>query len=227
MNPLNDNTLLSNLSDLNDILPNPDQFDDMDSDNMLTSIKSDYCSIEEINGLFEQYSRNENFSLVHMNVRSLAKNFSLLNDILLSISTQIDIIGISETRLNENSVDNLEIENYNFFHSDSETNAGGVAIYVNSLFKSISRPDIKFNLAMVESCWIEIQTTKNKPNIIIGCIYKHPQTSINEFSKEFERITNDLKNFQIYILGDININFLNYNDNSATEEYIKIGRAHV
>ena len=41
--------------------------------------------------------------------------FGKLNDILISLENQISIIGISETRLNENSSSNIDLFNYSFF----------------------------------------------------------------------------------------------------------------
>ena len=46
--------------------------------------------------------------------------------------------------------------NYNFFHTDSPTPAGGAAIYVNKVLKAIPRRDLIIDLTLVESCSIEI-----------------------------------------------------------------------
>lgn len=48
-----------------------------------------------------------------------------------------DIVGISETKTNENPTYNYEIENYKFEHEDSNKCAGGVAIYVKNHIKHI------------------------------------------------------------------------------------------
>ena len=50
----------------------------------------------------------------------------------------------------------------------------GAGIYVNKNLKAIFRSDLKFNMLLVESCWIELDTGINKPNVMIGCIYRHP-----------------------------------------------------
>ena len=39
---------------------------------------------------------------------------------------------------------------------DSPTNAGGAALYIANNLKAVPRPDIKFDVALVESCWAEI-----------------------------------------------------------------------
>lgn len=114
------------------------------------------------------------FSILHCNIRSLSKNLNLLEELLYSIDTKVDILGITETKLGENSVSNVNINGYNLFHTDSPTKAGGAALYIANNLKAVPGPDIKFDITLVESCWAEIDAGKGKKKIIIGCIYKHP-----------------------------------------------------
>ena len=58
-------------------------------------------------------------------------------------------------------------------HTPSKSSKGGTTIYVNKDFDSLERSDLDINVIAFESTWIEI---KNKSkNIIIGCLYRHPQ----------------------------------------------------
>ena len=75
---------------------------------------------------------------------------------LYFLDSKPGVIAITETRLSSNSISTLDIPNYNFFHTDSPTPAGGAAIYVNKALKAIPRPDLKIDLPLVESCWVEI-----------------------------------------------------------------------
>ena len=72
-------------------------------------------------------------------------------------------------------------EGFNFFHTDSPTNAGGAASYIASNLKAAPKPDVKFDIALVESCWAEIEAGEGK-KIIICCIYKHPLVILNSFA---------------------------------------------
>ena len=59
------------------------------------------------------------------------------------------------------------------YHTPSKSSKGGTTIYVNKDFDSLERSDLDINVIAFESTWIEI---KNKSkNIIIGCLYRHPQ----------------------------------------------------
>ena len=86
----------------------------------------------------------------------------------------------------------MELVNYNFFHTDSPTPAGGSAIYVNKALKTIPRPDLEIDLPFVESCWVEIDPCNKKKHIMIGCIYKHPSANIDEFISKFEQLVEEI-----------------------------------
>jgi hypothetical protein len=164
-------------------------------------------------------------SIIHCNIRSLSKNISLLSDLANTFSRKPDIIGISETKLSQNSVTNIDLLGYNFYQTDSNTNAGGVGIYVANDLSSIPRPDIKFHTDLIESCWVEVDPGFGKKHMLIGCIYRHPSGIIDKFTTNleelFERI-NQSNRYDVYIVGDINIDFFKFTSHSPTEKYLNM-----
>ena len=65
----------------------------------------------------------------------------------------------------------------------------------------------------LKSVFIAIMNKGKEKNIIIRCIYKHFKLPIEEFHYQFfspvlEKVS--FKNKDIYLLGDFNINLLNY-----------------
>mgnify|MGYP000618669845 FL=1 len=132
-------------SDLYNILPNPDKNDEVDPDSIFNNPQSEYYSVSKLNNL-SHTTQGKGIFLFHCNIRSLTKNLTLLNDMLYFLDSRPDVMPITETRLSANSVSNLDISNYNFFHTDSPTPAGGAAIYVNKALKAIPRPDLKKDL---------------------------------------------------------------------------------
>ena len=89
------------------------------------------------------------FQFFTCNIRSLSKNLNLLEELLCSLDLKLDLLGITETKLGEKSISNVNIKGYNFFHTDSPTNAGGAALYIANNLKAVPRPDIKFDVALV------------------------------------------------------------------------------
>ena len=78
-------------------------------------------------------------------------------------------IANSETKLKQNNLYNIALQDYIFLESNSKTSAGGVAFYVDKDVAFAQRTDLELNLDGLESCWIEIENKKQK-NIVIGCI---------------------------------------------------------
>ena len=111
----------------------------------------------------------------------------MLNEICYTISKKLDVIAITETRLNNNSVVNVDIPGYNFFHVDSATSAGGAGLYVSEELKCINRPDLEINIDQVESSWVEIETKQGK-NVIIGSIYRHPKGNVDQFTVKLDEM---------------------------------------
>lgn len=118
---------------------------------------------------------------------------------------------------NSYSVSNIDLINYNFFHNDSPTGAGGASWYISKNFVDIIS-------ILVESCWIEIDPCNNKAHIIVGCLYWHPSANIEDFTSKLDVLLKNLnqKKYEVSILGDMNIDFLKCNSLSLTEDYLEM-----
>ena len=138
-------------SDLYNLLPNPDKLDENDPDFMLNNVISNYHSAQNLNTFVEQQSENKTFLLFHCNVRSLSNNRHLLHELLSLLFKSPDVSAVTETKLNETNITNIDIAGYNFFHTDSKTVAGGAGIYIAKHCKVNSRKDLEINQELVES----------------------------------------------------------------------------
>ena len=85
---------------------------------------------------FKDYT-NTSFSVLHLNIRSLSKNFESFEELYL-LSFKFNIVCFSETlskeeKVNENSL-YQQLEGYNLLHQNRKyENGGGAAIFVNSI----------------------------------------------------------------------------------------------
>lgn len=102
-------------ADLFDILPNPDKFDERDSDFMLSSPNSKYYSIHELNSLNNSTYQEQSLALFHFHICSLPRNLSLLEDFIFTVVIKPDILAISEPKLNSKTVINFDIPQSHFF----------------------------------------------------------------------------------------------------------------
>ena len=99
------------------------------------------------------YEKNS-LVLLHLNIRSLLKNFDMLNELLASVTFVPELICSSETSLKHCFI-NLSIPNYLFVHADSSTAAGGVAVYISN---ELNHKKCQTQHAFVksESLWLEV-----------------------------------------------------------------------
>ena len=68
---------------------------------------------------------NDTFSLLHLNVRSLPKNFDNLSNLLNSINHTFSFIGITESWLKSNSPPLFNIQGYSMLKSERPNGRGG------------------------------------------------------------------------------------------------------
>ena len=92
----------------------------------------EYCW--HVSKLSNTVFKSNRLFLIHINVRSLQKNFDDLYQLISSFAKSPDIICISETRLKAESIMKVDLPGYNFTDAITPTIAGGVSIYItNSL----------------------------------------------------------------------------------------------
>ena len=153
--------------------------------------------------IFFSISSNSNsISIIHINIRSLQKNFDSLHEFLCSLQIRPKIICLSESRINHKPFINIELPDYKFVHIDSPTSAGGVAVYISSEL----RFNILFNPSLdidgCENIWIKLCHS----DLLLGVIYRHPRSNVKLFTDQLNKTLEQLKTSKVYLIGDININ---------------------
>nr|XP_039254392.1 uncharacterized protein LOC120331388 [Styela clava] len=180
-----------------------------------------------LNNLKTPNSSNHQFTLAHFNIRSLQKHIDELSDIIVDLDSFPSVIAISETKLKSDPVVNISIRGYNFLHTPTKTNAGGVGLY----FKSNLNPSLvnKYMLGITscEDLWVEIPISSGKfSSIIVGVVYRHPGSNESDFmnalSLTLYNLAIDKKKF--VILGDININL--FSCSKFTKDFLDMLRSH-
>ena len=102
---------------------------DLSFDDAFNYVKS--CSNYDTPSLISRSTSNELF-LLHINIRSLQKNFDDLVNFISQFTVLPDIICITETRLKNNPLINESIPGYDLVKANTSSFAGGVGTYVSS-----------------------------------------------------------------------------------------------
>jgi len=102
-------------------------------------------------------------------------------------------IATSETKLKSNYISIVDIPGFNFIHNPSQTNPGGVGLYINSNLTYQPRNDLNRNNRGCESLFIDIPNSSGKL-FIIGVIYRHPTYAFQPFKDEFVKLVTHLQN---------------------------------
>ena len=140
---------------------------------------------------------------------------------LKTTNTNFDIIAISETRILKNTkiVRNINIPNFSYEFTPTESTAGGTLIYIADHLAYQKRNDLTiYSKNYLESTFIEIMNP-SKTNIIVGCIYRHPSMDLNEFNYYYlnpllEKLAKEQKT--VFLLGEFNV------DLSKHEQHIQL-----
>ena len=109
---------------------------------------------------FDKIKLSKGLRIAHLNINGL---HSKIDEVRVLVNrTKIDILAISESKLNSNISDgDIEIENYKLYLLDRDTNGGGVAIYVTLSLSSVDHPN-KLSNKHFESLWIKVKLKKCK-----------------------------------------------------------------
>lgn len=146
------------------------------------------------------------FSITHVNIRSLPKNFDELSLLYENLKSKFDVISMSEV-WNVSNTELFSLPGYTLEVKCRKGNArgGGVGAYIRSCLKYSL---LNFEVVNAESLWLDVSVSKKRT--ILGIIYRKPNTDVFEFQNSLSTVLSHLKidKVQCLLMGDFNINFL-------------------
>ena len=148
------------------------------------------------------------FVVGHLNIQGIISKIDEL-DLLLS-SNKIDILGITETKLNDkHPTDTFSIKGYHkpFRKDRTENKGGGIIVYVKESSNCTRREDLESD--ELEHVWLELKQPHSKSLLL--CILYRPPDSRSSWKETFEDNleTVQLEDKEILILGDFNRDLTN------------------
>ena len=159
-----------------------------------------------------------NLHLAHFNIVSLLKYFDKLNQFLSQLLKKLHVICLGETRLEDHNLKHAYLPGYKLYHRNSNTSAGGAAIFVVDSLNVKKLNNLNLGIANVDA-WLEISDNTNK-SLIVGTICRHSHNDLGKFECAFVKTIKSMKAKQKYLVfGDFNINSLKVDSSAVIDNY--------
>ena len=199
-----------------------------DDDESSNPINCKYFNIDDF--CSSNFVSENSLSVFHMNISSLNAHFDELTAIMSLLNFNFDLIGLTETRLKKNvSVTiPIEIDGYCYEHTPTEASCGGALLYISNKLNYKPRNDLLiYKPFHLESVFLEVLFPK-KSNLIVGCIYKHPCMTIDEFNDIISPVLDQIsaENKTIILLGDFNIDLIKCCTDISSSEFFNLVSSH-
>ena len=194
--------------------------------------KCDYYHEDSFNSKCKDLCiRPENLALIHSNIRSLPCNLDKFTQYINGLDVSFSVMAFTETWLKPHNEHCYGINGYNVEHNSRLVKTGGgVSMFIKEGIEYTKRTDLYRMSNIMESLFIEIDRSvfKCNNNIIIGVIYRPPDTDIDSFNECLNEIVSTLKTERktCYILGDYNVNLFNADSHGATQDFIDMMYSH-
>ena len=191
---------------------------------------SSYMVHDEVNAISKSKQVAPCFSLLHINTRSLLGKVDDIISLVANMHQPFSVIGISETWLNDATLDLVNLPGYNFLSNHRTAKSrGGVGLYLQSGFEYQVLSESNFSDPnLIESLFVEISFPNGK-NIVVETVYRPLNQNLPLFLEKFDQILSNISknNKHCYIMGDYNIDMFRLNEHSPTQEFVESLFSHM
>ena len=179
------------------------------NDTNLNEISSHSYEIDDLKHLLKP-NESMKYTAIHINIHSLPAKIDKLRTLISSlqnINIEIQFLLLCETFLSDNNYNLYKIPGYNLICKNRPTGKrGGIAMYIKDNINYRIRPDLEINIEKeFESLFID--TTINNENIIVGEIYRVPNTNEKVSIARYELILKQIQNTKARVLLGTDQNF--------------------
>ncbi|KAL0871061.1 hypothetical protein ABMA27_004866 [Loxostege sticticalis] len=172
------------------------------------------------NSFFKQLPSNchLNISCLHVNIRSMIKNFTKLQQVVHNCTFPVDIIVVTEAGISNRIVNLYNLTGYNMYPQlRSNKRGGGIIVYIKN--------HLKLTLLHRQTKTFEnitgIVKLNSNQDIVLCAVYRPPKTNRYIFVKELSKCMstfNEKRN--LILIGDTNIDLKTAS--SLTDSYLEM-----
>lgn len=144
------------------------------------------------------------FSCMHINIRSMIKNFTTLQQTIHNCKIPIDVIVITEAGISSNIEQLYNLSGYTMYsHLRSSRRGGGIIVYIKSHFKFTP---IQYTTWSFENLTGSLKINEIDKEIVICAVYRPPRYNKRLFVKELDKYIMEYSSKQnLLLVGDTNI----------------------
>ena len=184
--------------------------------------KCDYVELEHCPGIDIKAT---DLTMIQLNIRGLINKQHELLKLINSCTgkSKLDVVTLQETWLTSRNESLIDIPGYKHYGMKRSSRlGGGVSILVNKILRSRPNDTLSFTETDIESCFIEIDDHGSK--ILVGSIYRPPNSNINCFLSRYKEISKSLKKFKGHCLigMDHNLDFLKAGKHATTQSFVDL-----
>ena len=181
-----------------------------------------YYEVEQIDGL---ETKGYEMCALQINIHSVSAKLDDLRNLISTLYEKkiiVDFIMLCETFLNDSNMQLCQIDGYNLVCKNRiNGKRGGVAIYVRDNLIYKLRPDLVVNIDNeLESLFIEVKHRHS--SVIVGEIYRIPNSNVKLSIERFHTIVNKLRgmNHDVILGTDQNFDLMKYNMNNNIKDFL-------
>lgn len=179
----------------------------MDQQTIESHINSSQCSLTDLSSYLK--FQKQNFNILYLNARSVKGKLDSIEAHLAQIEREIHVIVVSETWVKSHEAKYYNLPDYEVTYASRTKRGGGCAIFCKS--------NLKFNVVKnYEANNINyLQIYLEDVRLHIAAIY-NPSNSNNNVNNTLSILQNelhDLKDLNLILLGDLNIDLLTKTNN--------------
>ena len=183
---------------------------------------NDECDYIDIENAID--SDSGDLTIIQHNIRGLNSKLGDLSHLLNNVQKtgHPNVLLLCESWLKSSSPKPI-LDGYSIERNDRKwKKGGGVCICISDRCKYSRRRDLEaYNCDSFEACFVEVQSWNLK--LVIGCVYRPPNTNINKFTESLEKVCTVAKRHgRRLILGmDHNLDLLKESQHKPTHDFME------
>ena len=197
-----------------DCIKSPDSHLNLNSDELIDNC--DYIHWDDLDSLTK--ALHSKLTILQLNIRGIKSKYNDLIELICKLNYP-DIIILCETWLKQ-SDSQPEINGYNFVgHCRINRKGGRVGFLIKDHLKFRELPDLALDIEFSESIFIEIKG--NRHNMVLGSVYRPPNTSTQNFVNNYSDLCQKLIAHQQVVIGlDHNLDLLKSNLHTQMQQFL-------